>query len=318
MQIFANTIETVGHTPLVKLSRLAKPQATVLAKVEGRNAAYSIKDRVGVAMLRDAEERGILSPGVTIVEPTSGNTGIALAFASAVKGYSCILTMPETMSIERRKVLAMLGAKLVLTKGKEGMAGAIRAAEELAAKNPAAYFIPQQFKNPANPKAHECGTGPELWDATEGRIDVLVAGVGTGGTLTGISRYWKHTRGQSLISVAVEPAGSPVISQTLAGKPVHPGPHGIQGIGAGFIPETLDLNIIDRVETVENEEAITFSRRLAKEEGLLAGISSGAAAAVACRLAAQAEFAGKVIACILPDAGERYVSSALFAGLGEE
>ncbi|MBQ7618413.1 MAG: cysteine synthase A [Desulfovibrio sp.] len=315
MKIFKDNIEAVGGCPLIKLNRLPAKAATVLAKVEGRNSAYSIKDRVGVAMLKDAEERGLLYAGVTIVEPTSGNTGIALAFAAAVRGYNCILTMPETMSLERRKVLAMLGAKLVLTKGSEGMSGAIRAAEELKASDPEKYFIPQQFKNPVNPLAHELTTAPELWQATDGAIDVLVAGVGTGGTLSGISRFWKLRQKKELLTVAVEPAGSPVISQTLKGEPLKPGPHKIQGIGAGFIPETLDLSLVDRVETVEDEEAMTFGRRLAREEGILAGISSAAAVAVAVRLAALPEFAGKVICAILPDAGERYVSSELFLGL---
>ena len=315
MKIFKDNIEAVGGCPLIKLNRLPAKAATVLAKVEGRNSAYSIKDRVGVAMLKDAEERGLLYAGVTIVEPTSGNTGIALAFAAAVRGYNCILTMPETMSLERRKVLAMLGAKLVLTKGSEGMSGAIRAAEELKASDPEKYFIPQQFKNPVNPLAHELTTAPELWQATDGAIDILVAGVGTGGTLSGISRFWKLRQKKELLTVAVEPAGSPVISQTLKGEPLKPGPHKIQGIGAGFIPETLDLSLVDRVETVEDEEAMTFGRRLAREEGILAGISSAAAVAVAVRLAALPEFAGKVICAILPDAGERYVSSELFLGL---
>ena len=315
--IFQDNIHSVGHTPLVRLNKLSGDKATVLAKIEGRNPAFSVKDRVGVAMLDDALRRGVLKPGMTIVEPTSGNTGIGLAFASAVRGYKCILAMPETMSIERRKVLCMLGAELALTPGAEGMPGAIRHAENLAASEPDAYFMPQQFKNPANPAAHEAGTGPELWNDTDGQVDVLVAGVGTGGTITGISRYFKQRRGKPIMSVAVEPAGSPVLTQHLAGQPLRPGPHKIQGIGAGFIPDTLDLALIDRVETATDDEAMEFARRLAREEGILAGISSGAAAAVACRLAAQSEFAGKVIAVILPDAGERYVSSALYANLGD-
>ena len=314
--IFQDNIHSVGHTPLVRLKKLAGDKAEVLAKVEGRNPAFSVKDRVGVAMLDDAVKRGVLKPGMTVVEPTSGNTGIGLAFASAVRGYKCILTMPETMSVERRRVLGMLGAELVLTPGAEGMAGAIRYAEKLAASGDAC-FMPQQFKNPANPAAHEASTGPELWNDTDGRVDVLVAGVGTGGTITGISRYFKQRRGKPITAVAVEPAGSPVLTQHLAGQPLRPGPHKIQGIGAGFIPETLDLTLIDRVETAGDNEAMDYARRLAREEGILAGISSGAAAAVACRLAAQPEFAGKVIAVILPDAGERYVSSDLYAKLGE-
>ena len=251
------------------------------------------------------------------MEPTSGNTGIALAYVAAAKGYELTLTMPDTMSIERRRVVAMLGAKLVLTPGAEGMAGAIRKAEEMVSANPDAYFMPQQFKNPANPATHEKTTGPEIWNDTDGQVDAIVAGVGTGGTITGISRYLKKTRGKNIVSVAVEPATSPVISQYLAGQPIKPGPHKIQGIGAGFIPETLDVSLLDRVETVENDEAIAFARRLAREEGILAGISSGAAAAAAARLSALPEFAGKTIVVILPDAGERYLSSALYEGIGE-
>ncbi len=268
-------------------------------------------------MIADAESRGLLRPGVGIVEPTSGNTGIALAYVAAAKGYELTLTMPETMSLERRRVVAMLGAKLVLTPGAEGMPGAIRKAEELVATNPGAYFMPQQFKNPANPAIHEATTGPEIWNDTDGQVDAIVAGVGTGGTITGISRYLKQVRGKNIVSVAVEPEASPVISQYLAGKPLQPGPHKIQGIGAGFIPETLDVGLLDRVETVGNDEAIEFARRLAREEGILAGISSGAAAAAAARLAELPEFEGKTIVVILPDAGERYLSSALYEGIGE-
>lgn len=314
---FQNNAQSTGQTPLIRLNRLAGEKAVVLAKIEGRNPAYSVKDRVGAAMIADAEQRGLLKPGMQIIEPTSGNTGIALAFVAAAKGYGISLTMPETMSIERRRVLAMLGATLLLTPGSEGMPGAIRRAEELAAQQPEKYFLPQQFKNPANPAAHENSTGPEIWEDTEGAVDVLVAGVGTGGTISGTSRYIKKTRGKQIISVAVEPAGSPVISQKLAGQPLQSGPHKIQGIGAGFIPETLDLSLIDRVERVENDEAIDFARRLAKEEGILAGISSGAAVAAAVRLAALPEFSGKTIVVILPDAGERYLSSALYEGVGE-
>ncbi|HZF61716.1 MAG TPA: cysteine synthase A [Desulfovibrio sp.] len=316
-RIYQNNPLSIGNTPLVRLNRVVGPKAIVLAKIEGRNPSYSVKCRIGAAMIADAESRGLLRPGVGIVEPTSGNTGIALAYVAAAKGYELTLTMPETMSLERRRVVAMLGAKLVLTPGTEGMPGAIRKAEELVAANPGAYFMPQQFKNPANPAIHEATTGPEIWNDTDGQVDAIVAGVGTGGTITGISRYLKHTRGKNIVSVAVEPEASPVISQHLAGKPLQPGPHKIQGIGAGFIPETLDVSLLDRVETVGNDEAIEFARRLAREEGILAGISSGAAAAAAARLADLPEFEGKTIVAILPDAGERYLSSALYEGIGE-
>lgn len=316
-RIYQNNPLSIGNTPLVRLNRVVGPKATVLAKIEGRNPSYSVKCRIGAAMIADAESRGLLSPGVGIVEPTSGNTGIALAYVAAAKGYELTLTMPETMSLERRRVVAMLGAKLVLTPGAEGMPGAIRKAEELVAANPGAYFMPQQFKNPANPAIHEATTGPEIWNDTDGQVDAIVAGVGTGGTITGISRYLKQVRGKNIVSVAVEPEASPVISQYLAGKPLQPGPHKIQGIGAGFIPETLDVGLLDRVETVGNDEAIEFARRLAREEGILAGISSGAAAAAAARLAELPEFEGKTIVVILPDAGERYLSSALYEGIGE-
>ncbi|WP_022659117.1 cysteine synthase A [Desulfovibrio desulfuricans] len=316
-RIYQNNPLSIGNTPLVRLNRVVGPKAIVLAKIEGRNPSYSVKCRIGAAMIADAESRGLLRPGVGIVEPTSGNTGIALAYVAAAKGYELTLTMPETMSLERRRVVAMLGAKLVLTPGAEGMPGAIRKAEELVAANPGAYFMPQQFKNPANPAIHESTTGPEIWNDTDGQVDAIVAGVGTGGTITGISRYLKHTRGKNIVSVAVEPEASPVISQHLAGKPLQPGPHKIQGIGAGFIPETLDVSLLDRVETVGNDEAIEFARRLAREEGILVGISSGAAAAAAARLAEMPEFEGKTIVVILPDAGERYLSSALYEGIGE-
>lgn len=316
-RIYQNNPLSIGNTPLVRLNRVVGPKAIVLAKIEGRNPSYSVKCRIGAAMIADAESRGLLRPGVGIVEPTSGNTGIALAYVAAAKGYELTLTMPETMSLERRRVVAMLGAKLVLTPGAEGMPGAIRKAEELVAANPGAYFMPQQFKNPANPAIHEATTGPEIWNDTDGQVDAIVAGVGTGGTITGISRYLKQERGKNIVSVAVEPEASPVISQHLAGKPLQPGPHKIQGIGAGFIPETLDVSLLDRVETVGNDEAIEFARRLAREEGILAGISSGAAAAAAARLADLPEFEGKTIVVILPDAGERYLSSALYEGIGE-
>jgi cysteine synthase A len=315
--VYKDNSESIGKTPLIRLNRVLQgARATVLAKIEGRNPAYSVKCRIGAAMVWDAEKRGILKPGVEIVEPTSGNTGIALAFVAAARGYKLTLTMPETMSIERRRVLAAFGATLILTPGAEGMKGAIQHAEELAASDPTRYFLPQQFKNPANPAIHEKTTGPEIWDDTDGGIDVLVSGVGTGGTITGVSRFIKNTKGKRILSVAVEPKESPVISQKLAGQELKPGPHKIQGIGAGFIPDTLDLSIVDRVEQVDSAEAVAFARRLAKEEGILVGISCGAAAAVAVRLAQQEAFAGKTIVVILPDAGERYLSTVLFEGVG--
>ena len=315
--IYKDNSESIGHTPLVKLNHVTQgAKATVLAKIEGRNPAYSVKCRIGAAMIWDAEKRGVLKPGVEIIEPTSGNTGIALAYVAAARGYKLTLTMPETMSIERRRVLAALGANLILTPGAEGMKGAIQRAEEIAASDPARYFLPQQFKNPANPAIHEATTGPEIWNDTDGDIDVLVAGVGTGGTLSGISRYIKRVKGKKIISVAVEPRESPVITQKLAGQEIKPAPHKIQGIGAGFIPDTLDLSLVDRVEQVDSAEAVEFARRLAREEGILVGISCGAAAAVAVRLAKLDEFAGRNIVVILPDAGERYLSTILFEGIG--
>jgi cysteine synthase len=316
-QVYADNSQSIGNTPLVRLNRVTQGAgATVLGKIEGRNPAYSVKCRIGANMIWDAEKRGVLRPGVEIVEPTSGNTGIALAYVAAARGYTLTLTMPETMSIERRRVLAAFGANLILTPGAEGMKGAIARAEAMAASDPQRYFLPQQFKNPANPAIHERTTGPEIWNDTDGGIDVLVAGVGTGGTITGISRYIKNTCGKKILSVAVEPRESPVITQKRAGIDLKPGPHKIQGIGAGFIPDTLDLAMIDRVEQVDSAEAVAFARRLAREEGLLVGISCGAAAAVAVRLANQPEFAGKTIVVILPDAGERYLSSVLFDGIG--
>ncbi|HSQ15923.1 MAG TPA: cysteine synthase A [Candidatus Binatia bacterium] len=312
---FSDNSLSIGKTPLVKLNRITDGAgATVLAKVEGRNPAYSVKCRIGASMVWDAEKKGLLGPGKTIVEPTSGNTGIALAFVAASRGYGIILTMPETMSVERRQVLKAFGAKLVLTEGAKGMKGAIAKAEEIVASDPSSHFMPQQFKNPANPLVHETTTGPEIWEGTGGAIDVLVSGVGTGGTLTGVTRFIKNTMGKKIVAVAVEPVHSPVITQQRNGQPLVPGPHKIQGIGAGFIPDVLDLSLIDRVETVTNEESIAFARRLAREEGLLSGISCGAAAAVAVRLAKLPEFAGKTIVAILPDAGERYLTSALFEG----
>ena len=315
-RIFADNSQSIGNTPLVKLNHVTQgAQATVLVKVEGRNPSYSVKCRIGANLIWDAEKRGILKPGVEIVEPTSGNTGIALAYVAAARGYKLTLTMPETMSIERRRVLAAFGANLVLTPGAEGMKGAIKRAEELAASDPGRFFLPQQFKNPANPEIHEKTTGPEIWNDTDGGIDVFVSGVGTGGTISGVSRYIKNTRGKQIISVAVEPKESPVITQKRAGLELKPGPHKIQGIGAGFIPDTLDLSIVDRVEQIDSPEAVDFARRLTREEGLLVGISSGAAAAAAVRLARLPEFAGKTIVVILPDAGERYLSTVLFEGI---
>jgi cysteine synthase A len=315
-RIYADNSQSIGNTPLIKLNHVIDgAKATVLVKIEGRNPAYSVKCRIGANLIWDAEKRGVLKPGVEIIEPTSGNTGIALAYVAAARGYKLTLTMPETMSIERRRVLAALGANLILTPGAEGMKGAIAKAEEIAASDPKKYFIPQQFKNPANPEIHEKTTGPEIWNDTDGAVDVVVSGVGTGGTITGISRYIKNTKGKKIISVAVEPTESPVITQKLAGQELKPSPHKIQGIGAGFIPDTLDLSVVDRVELVESNEAIEFAKRLCREEGLLVGISSGAAAAVAVRLARLDEFAGKTIVAILPDTAERYLSTALFEGI---
>ncbi|MEW5755130.1 MAG: cysteine synthase A [Pseudomonadota bacterium] len=316
MKYFIDNSASIGNTPLIKLNKVVdSSKALVLGKIEGRNPAYSVKCRIGAAMILDAEKRGALKPGMEIIEPTSGNTGIALAFVAAARGYKVHLTMPETMSLERRMVLKAFGANVILTEGAKGMPGAIAEAERIAAGDPKKYYMPQQFKNPANPAIHETTTGPEIWNDTDGAVDVLISGVGTGGTITGVSRYIKNTRGKQIVSVAVEPAASPVITQALSGAPIKPAPHKIQGIGAGFIPDTLDLSVIDRVEQVSNEEAIEYARRLAAEEGILSGISSGAAAAVAARLAEQPEFAGKTIVVILPDSGERYLSSILFEDL---
>ena len=314
--IFADNSRSIGNTPLVKINRITHgAHATVLAKIEGRNPAYSVKCRIGAAMVWDAEDRGVLKPGKVIVEATSGNTGIALAFAAAARGYKCVLTMPETMTIERRKVLTAFGATLVLTPGAQGMKGAIARAEELVATEPEKYVLMRQFENPANPAIHERTTGPEIWDDTDGLVDILVCGVGTGGTITGASRYLKNTRGKAIVSVAVEPVHSPVISQTIAGEPLVPGPHKIQGLGAGFVPKNLDLSIVDRVEKVTNEESIAMARRLAAEEGILCGISCGAAMVAALRLALDPANAGKTIVVVLPDAGERYLTGALFEGM---
>ncbi len=313
-QIFADNSLSIGRTPLVRLNRVIAPGgANVYGKIEGRNPAYSVKCRIGAAMIRDALQKGTLKRGMEIVEPTSGNTGIALAFVAAAKGIPLTLTMPETMSLERRKILMAFGAKLILTAGPKGMAGAVNEAEKIVEDDPGRYLLLHQFKNPANPEIHVETTGPEIWDDLNGQIDVLVAGVGTGGTISGVSRYIKKVRGQSIFSVAVEPEDSPVISQYLAGEMLQPGPHKIQGIGAGFIPETLDLTMVDRVEKVSNDDAYEYARRLTREEGVLSGISCGAATAVAARLSEQAEFAGKNIVVILPDSGERYLSSDLFS-----
>lgn len=319
MTLFADNSQTIGKTPLVKLNRVIDgAKATVLAKIEGRNPAYSVKCRIGAAMINDAEKKGLLGLGKELVEPTSGNTGIALAFVAAARGIPLTLTMPETMSLERRKLLTALGAKIVLTEGPKGMNGAIAKATEIANSDPSKYVLLQQFKNPANPAIHEATTGPEIWEDTDGKIDILVSGVGTGGTISGISRYIKNVKKKAIKSVAVEPSASPVITQKLKGEEIKPAPHKIQGIGAGFIPDTLDLSVVDQVEQVSNEEAIEFARRLAKEEGILAGISCGAAAAVAVRLAKLPENEGKTIVVVLPDSAERYLSSPLFEGVFDE
>lgn len=316
-RIYEDNSLAIGRTPLVKLNRITDgAKARVLAKIEGRNPAFSVKCRIGASMIWDAEKRGVLKPGMEIVEPTSGNTGIALAFVGAARGYGVTLTMPVTMSIERRRVLKMLGANLELTPGEEGMYGAIERAEQIVAADPDHYILPQQFKNPANPRIHVETTGPEIWDDTDGQVDMLVAGVGTGGTITGVSRFIKEHKNHPMVSVAVEPARSPVLAQHREGKEIKPGYSGIQGIGAGFVPDVLDLSLVDRIEPAEDEEAIEYAHRLAREEGILCGISCGAAAAVACRLAKEPEMAGKTIVAILPDAGERYLSSALFDGIG--
>ncbi|CDH70688.1 Cysteine synthase A [Pseudomonas aeruginosa MH38] len=317
-RIFADNAQSIGNTPLVQINRIAPRGVTILAKIEGRNPGYSVKCRIGANMIWDAEASGRLKSGMTLVEPTSGNTGIGLAFVAAARGYKLILTMPASMSLERRKVLKALGAELVLTEPAKGMKGAIQKAEELVAGDPGKYFMPQQFDNPANPAIHEKTTGPEIWNDTEGAVDVLVSGVGTGGTLTGVSRYIKNTRGKPILAVAVEPVTSPVISQTLAGEEVKPAPHKIQGIGAGFVPKNLDLSLVDRVEKIGDDEAKNMALRLMQEEGILCGISSGAAMAAAVRLAEEPNMQGKTIVVILPDSGERYLSSMLFDGLFSE
>lgn len=318
MTYFQDNSQTIGKTPLIRLNRVTDgAKATVLAKIEGRNPAFSVKCRIGTSMINDAIQRGILTPGKELVEPTSGNTGIALAFVAAAKGIPITLTMPESMSMERRKLLTALGAKLVLTEGPKGMNGAIAKATEIAGSD-SKYILLQQFSNPSNPAIHETTTGPEIWEDTHGNVDIFVSGVGTGGTITGVSRYFKKIKNKSIVSVAVEPSASPVITQKLNGQEIKPAPHKIQGIGAGFIPDNLDLSLVDQVEQVSNEEAIAFAKRIAKEEGILVGISCGAAAAVACRLAHLPENAGKTIVVVLPDSAERYLSSALFEGVFDE
>ena len=317
-RIFADNAQSIGNTPLVRINRLGPAGVTILAKIEGRNPGYSVKCRIGANMIWDAEQRGVLKPGMTIVEPTSGNTGIGLAFVAAAKGYKLVLTMPASMSLERRKVLKALGAELVLTEPPKGMKGAIAKAEEIVASDPAKYFMPQQFENPANPAIHEKTTGPEIWNDTDGAIDVLVSGVGTGGTITGVSRYIKQTMGKAIVSVAVEPVSSPVITQTLAGEEVKPSPHKIQGIGAGFVPKNLDLSIVDRVLQVTDDESKAVALRLMQEEGILCGISCGAAMAAALKIAQEPGMQGKTIVVILPDSGERYLSSMLFSDMFSE
>ncbi|OPY74513.1 MAG: Cysteine synthase A [Syntrophorhabdus sp. PtaU1.Bin058] len=314
--IYEDNSYSIGKTPLVRLNKVTDgARAIVLAKIEGRNPSYSVKCRIGAAMIWEAEKTGRLKPGMEIIEPTSGNTGIALAFVAAARGYKLTLTMPETMSIERRKVLKILGANIILTEGPKGMKGAVDKAEAIAKSDPARYFLPQQFENPANPAIHETTTAVELWNDTKGKMDVFVAGVGTGGTITGVSRYFKKTRGRKIISVAVEPVHSPILTQARNGEELKPGAHKIQGIGAGFVPKVLDLSLIDRIETVSNDEAMEMARRLAREEGILSGISCGAAAHVAVRIAHEPASAGKTIVVILPDGGERYLSTPLFEGI---
>ncbi|MDH1407446.1 cysteine synthase A [Acinetobacter johnsonii] len=310
--VYSNNAEAIGNTPLVRINRIIQSPATVLAKVESRNPAFSVKCRIGAALIEDAEARGVLKAGMHIVEPTSGNTGIALAFVAAAKGYALTLTMPSSMSIERRKVMKALGANLVLTDPAKGMRGAVEEAQRLLDENPETYFLPQQFENPANPAIHEATTGPEIWDATGGKVDILVAGVGTGGTISGISSYFEKVKKQALYSVAVEPAESPIIGQTKRGETLTPGPHKIQGIGANFIPKNLDLDLVDEVMPIDAATAIDWARKTASQEGILVGISSGAAMAAAAELAARPENAGKAIVVILPDGGERYLSSVLF------
>lgn len=316
--VYSNNAEAIGNTPLVRINRIIQSPATVLAKVESRNPAFSVKCRIGAALIADAEARGLLKAGMHIVEPTSGNTGIALAFVAAAKGYALTLTMPSSMSIERRKVMKALGANLVLTDPAKGMRGAVEEAQRLLDENPGTYFLPQQFENPANPAIHEATTGPEIWEATGGKVDILVAGVGTGGTISGISSYFEKVKKQALYSVAVEPAESPIIGQTKRGETLTPGPHKIQGIGANFIPKNLDLDLVDEVMPIDAATAIDWARKTASQEGILVGISSGAAMAAAAELAARPENAGKTIVVILPDGGERYLSSVLFEDISAD
>lgn len=316
--VYSNNAEAIGNTPLVRINRIIQSPATVLAKVESRNPAFSVKCRIGAALIADAEARGVLKAGMHIVEPTSGNTGIALAFVAAAKGYALTLTMPSSMSIERRKVMKALGANLVLTDPAKGMRGAVEEAQRLLDENPDTYFLPQQFENPANPAIHEATTGPEIWDATGGKVDILVAGVGTGGTISGISSYFEKVKKQALYSVAVEPAESPIIGQTKRGETLTPGPHKIQGIGANFIPKNLDLDLVDEVMPIDAATAIDWARKTASQEGILVGISSGAAMAAAAELAVRPENAGKTIVVILPDGGERYLSSVLFEDISAD
>ncbi|QEM81222.1 cysteine synthase A [Halomonas binhaiensis] len=317
-RIYDDNSRSIGHTPLVKLNRVNEG-ATIWAKIEGRNPSYSVKCRIGAAMIWDAEEKGALKPGMTIIEPTSGNTGIALAYVAAARGYPLVLTMPASMSLERRKVLKALGAEIILTEPAKGMPGAIAAAEEVATSEPDKYFMPQQFDNPANPRIHENTTGPEIWDDTDGEVDVFVSGIGTGGTLTGVARHIKQSRGKDITAVAVEPSASPILTQTRAGETPTPAPHKIQGIGAGFVPGNLDMSLVDRIEQVSNEDAIDMAHRLMLEEGILCGISSGAAVVAAVRVSQEPEFQGKNIVVVLPDSAERYLSSALFEGrFGEQ
>ena len=316
--VYSNNAEAIGNTPLVRINRIIQSPATVLAKVESRNPAFSVKCRIGAALIADAEARGVLKAGMHIVEPTSGNTGIALAFVAAAKGYALTLTMPSSMSIERRKVMKALGANLVLTDPAKGMRGAVEEAQRLLDENPETYFLPQQFENPANPAIHEATTGPEIWDATGGKVDILVAGVGTGGTISGISSYFEKVKKQALYSVAVEPAESPIIGQTKRGETLTPGPHKIQGIGANFIPKNLDLDLVDEVMPIDAATAIDWARKTASQEGILVGISSGAAMAAAAELAVRPENAGKTIVVILPDGGERYLSSVLFEDISAD
>ena len=317
-KVYDDNALSIGNTPLVRLNRVVEGHKKVYAKIEGRNPAYSVKCRIGANMIWEAEQSGKLKAGMEIIEPTSGNTGIALAYVAAAKGYKLTLTMPASMSLERRKVLKALGANLVLTEAAKGMKGAVDKAEEIRASNPEHYFLPQQFENPANPAIHEKTTGPEIWQDTDGEVDIFIAGVGTGGTLTGVSRYIKQTQGKAIQTIAVEPEASPIISQTRAGQDIKPAPHKIQGIGANFVPKNLDLSLVDGVETISNEEAIDYARRLMREEGILAGISCGAAVAAAARVAARPENADKTIVVILPDTGERYLSTVLFDGLFTE